>query len=108
MVRYPKFGSPGRTEGSTGAAPFTHVPGAATDALEKSDQGALARYNIQIEAKDVFGAESRRSLGKRLEPLPEHTRRSVEVELATMDFVESQTEKIEERLGGHHAGDPRG
>lgn len=68
--------------------------------LKNRIQGALARYNIQIEAKDVFGAEGRRSLGKRLEQLPEHTRRSVEVELATMDFVESQTDKIEERLGG--------
>jgi len=66
--------------------------------LKNRIQGALARYNIEIEVKDVFGVEGRRCLGVRLEELPEHTRRSVDVELATMDFVEIQVEEVEKHL----------
>ncbi|HEY7615274.1 MAG TPA: IS110 family transposase [Terriglobales bacterium] len=66
--------------------------------LKNRIQGALARYNIQIEVKDVFGVAGRRCLGRRLEELPEHTRRSVELELVTMDFVEMQVEEIEQCL----------
>jgi transposase len=67
--------------------------------LKNRVQGTLARYNVQIEVKDVFGVEGRRCLGRKLEQLPEHTRRSVEVELVTMDFVEIQVEEIEKHLG---------
>jgi transposase len=66
--------------------------------LKNRIQGALARYNIQIEVKDVFSVEGRRCLGKRLEELPEHTCRSVELELVTTDFLEIQIEEIEKRL----------
>jgi transposase len=66
--------------------------------LKNRMQGALARYNIQIEVKDLFGVEGRRCLGMRLETLPEHTRRSIEVELVTMDFVEIQIEEVEKQL----------
>lgn len=67
--------------------------------LKNRIQGALARYNIQVEVKDVFGVEGRRCLGRRLEELPEHTRRSVELELGTTDFVEIQVEEVEKHLG---------
>ena len=66
--------------------------------LKNRMQGALARYNIQLEVKDVFGVEGRRCLGTRLEELPEHTRRSIEVELVTMDFVEIQVDEVEKHL----------
>jgi transposase len=66
--------------------------------LKNRIQGALARYNVQIEVKDVFSVEGRRYLGMRLEEFPEHTRRSVELELVTTDFMEIQIEEIEKRL----------
>lgn len=66
--------------------------------LKNRIQGALARYNIQIEVQDVFGVEGRRRLGMRLGELPEHTRQSVGLELVTLDFVEIQIEEVEKRL----------
>jgi transposase len=61
-------------------------------------QGALARYNIQLEVRDVFSVEGRRRLGTRLTELPRHTRQSVELELTTLDFVELQIEEAEKQL----------
>jgi transposase len=61
--------------------------------------GALARYNLQIsDVSDVFGVEGRLRLATRLSELPQHTRRSVELVLVTLDFVEMQVEEVEERL----------
>lgn len=58
----------------------------------------LARYNIQLGVPDAFGAEGRRRMGMRLEELPDYTRQSVELELATEDFLELQIEDVEKRL----------
>jgi transposase len=66
--------------------------------LKNRIQGVLARYNVQIEVKDVFSVAGRWCLGMRLEQFPEHTRRSVELELVTTDFLEIQIEEIEKRL----------
>jgi transposase len=66
--------------------------------LKNRIQGALARYNLQSGVKDVFGVEGRRCLARWLEQLPEHTRRSVEVELVTLDFLHMQIEDMEKRL----------
>jgi transposase len=63
-------------------------------------QGALGRYNIQLAVNDVFGAEGRRRLGDRLSELPQHTRHSVEQELASLDFLEMQVKHIEKQLDG--------
>ena len=60
--------------------------------------GTLARYNLQIAVADLFGVEGRRRLGRRLGELPEETRRSVEQELATQDFLELQMDEIEKCL----------
>jgi transposase len=49
-------------------------------------QGALARYNIQLAVRDVFSVEGRRHLGRQLTGLPQHTRESVELELANAGF----------------------
>jgi transposase len=61
-------------------------------------QGALARYNLQLGVKDVFGAEGRRRLAAWLTELPVHTRQSVELELVALDFAEDQIEEVEKRL----------
>lgn len=67
--------------------------------LKNRIQGALGRYNIQISGvSDVFGVEGRLRLAARLGELPQHTRQSVELELATMDFLEMQIEEVEQPL----------
>ena len=66
--------------------------------LKNRIQGALARYNIQLGARDVFSGEGRQDLGARLEEFPQHTRQSVELELATVDFLEVQIEEVEKHL----------
>jgi transposase len=67
--------------------------------LKNRIQGALARYNVQVAGvSDLFGVEGRLRLGKRLGELPEHTQKSVEVELVTLDFLEEQLADIEKRL----------
>jgi len=66
--------------------------------LKNRIQGGLARYNIQLGARDVFSVEGRRCLGTRLAELPEHTRQSVELELVTVDFLEVQIEEVEKHL----------
>jgi transposase len=60
--------------------------------------GTLGRYNLQIAVSDLFGVEGRLLLAQRLGELPEQTRRSVERELATQDFLELQMEEIEKAL----------
>src|ERR1700680_2029120 len=54
--------------------------------------GTLGRYNLQIAVSDLFGVEGRLLLAQRLGELPEQTRRSVERELATKDFLELMME----------------
>lgn len=66
--------------------------------LKNRIQSVLARYNIQLGVADAFGAEGRRRMGMRLEELPDYTRQSVELELATEDFLELQIEDVEQRL----------
>jgi len=66
--------------------------------LKNRIQGVLARYNIEVGVRDVFGVEGRRRLGMRLGQLPEHTRQSVELELVTLDFVGIQIEEVEKQL----------
>jgi len=66
--------------------------------LKNRIQGALARYNIQLGAQDVFSVEGRQCLGTRLTEFPEHTRQSVELELVTVDFLEVQIEEVEKHL----------
>jgi transposase len=61
-------------------------------------QGALARYNVALAAKDVFTVEGRLELDSRLAELPIHTRESVESELVTLDFLEMQIMTTEDRL----------
>ncbi len=60
--------------------------------------GTLGRYNIQISVSDLFGVEGRQLLGQRLDELPAETRRSLEHELGTQDFLETQMEEIEKSL----------
>ena len=60
--------------------------------------GTLARYNVLIPGADLFGVESRLRLRARLPELPTHSRKAVEQELATVDFLQTQIEAAEERL----------
>ena len=62
--------------------------------------GTLARYNIQIPGADLFGVAPRLQLAERLPELPAHSRKAVEQELETLDFLEMQIDSAEQRLGG--------
>ena len=57
-----------------------------------------SRHNIQVPGVDLFGVAARLELGTRLPEWPEHSRESVEQELATLDFLETQIESAEQRL----------
>ena len=60
--------------------------------------GTLARHNVLIPGSDLFGVEARRQLNARLPELPEHCRKAVEQELATLDFLDKEIDSAEERL----------
>jgi transposase len=60
--------------------------------------GALARHNLQLAAKDLFSKAGRQELEQRLEELPPHTRRSVEIEWTACDFLEDQIADVERHL----------
>jgi transposase len=60
--------------------------------------GALARYNVQIAAKDLFSKGGRQELEQRLEELPPHTRQSVEIEWTAFDFLIDRIAEVEQHL----------
>ncbi len=60
--------------------------------------GALARYNLRLEAKDLFSQTGRRELERRLDELPPHTRRAVELEWTSCDFLEERIAEVEQHL----------
>lgn len=66
--------------------------------LKNRIQAALARYNVQVGARDVFSVEGRLDLTKAMQWLPQHTRKSAELELTTLDFMQMQIEEVEEQL----------
>ena len=57
----------------------------------------LARYDVQI-GTDVFTVEGRLRLAERLGELPQQTRGCLEMALATVDFLQMQTEEAEKHL----------
>ena len=59
--------------------------------LKNRIQGALARYNIQLGARDVFSGEGRQDLGERQEEVPQHTLQSVELEQRALTGLEWST-----------------
>jgi hypothetical protein len=60
--------------------------------------GTLARHNVAVPGADLFGAEGRLELGKRLPELPAHSREAVAQKLATLDFLEAEIRSAEKRL----------
>ncbi len=61
--------------------------------------GTLTRHNVQVPGAYLFGVDARLQLGARLPELPMHSREAIEQELATVDFLETQIESAEKRLG---------
>jgi hypothetical protein len=57
--------------------------------------GTLARHNVAVPGADLFGAEGRLELSKRLPELPVHSREPVEQELATLDFLQDEIRSAE-------------
>lgn len=67
--------------------------------LKNRIHAALAKYAIQItEASDIFGVRGRKLLQSRMNELPLHTRRSVEVQLKLLDQVEEQIQECEKDI----------
>lgn len=60
--------------------------------------GALARYNVQLVARDLFSKAGRNELDQRLAELPPHTRQSVDIEWTAFDFVVDQIGEVEQHL----------
>ena len=61
--------------------------------------GALDRYGLQSEGySDLFGKSGRQHLAGCLNYLPEHTRHSVERELALLDYLQPQIATLEEHI----------
>src|ERR1700686_3731166 len=60
--------------------------------------GTLARHNVLVPGADLFGVEARSRLKARLPELPPHSRKAIEQELATLDFLETQIESAEKQL----------
>jgi len=60
--------------------------------------GTLARHNVLVPGADLFGVEARSQLESRLPELPMHTRRAVEQELATLDYLEEELTSAEKEL----------
>jgi transposase len=68
-------------------------------ALKNRIHGALDRYGLQSEGiSDLFGKLGRVHLAGCLESLPEHTRESVERELAVLDSLQPQIEVLEKHI----------
>jgi transposase len=61
-------------------------------------RGTLSRHNVHVAGADLFGVGPRAELGTRLPELPVHSRKAIEQELATLDFLEIQIEAAEGRL----------
>jgi transposase len=60
--------------------------------------GVLMQYNVAIQATDLYGAQGRQELGRRLEELPAHSQASVREQLVTVDFLQMEIDKVEEKL----------
>lgn len=61
---------------------------------------ALSRYGLEVEASDAFGVSGRQELQDRFRELPPHTQFANTCILETIDAVERQIERLEERLEG--------
>jgi transposase len=61
--------------------------------------GVLLRYNLAVQATDLYGDRGREELLSRLEELPLHSRHSVVQQLRLVDCLESQIEECEQQLG---------
>jgi transposase len=57
--------------------------------------GVLLRYNLAVQATDLYGDRGREELLSRLEELPVHSRHSVVEQLRLVDSLESQIEDCE-------------
>lgn len=60
--------------------------------------GVLLRYNVDVEASDLFGKAGRAELAQLLAELPEWTRQSVQEQLETVDHLDRQIEECEQKL----------
>ena len=60
--------------------------------------GAVLRYNLELQAKDLYSDEGRQELKGQLTQLPEWTRQSVEKQLETVDYLHKQIGACEQAL----------
>lgn len=60
--------------------------------------GTVMRYNLQLQASDLFGVGGRQELAHKMGELPPHTRASVQQQLQGLDMTVLQIEDCERRL----------
>src|SRR5271155_5016696 len=60
--------------------------------------GVLLRYNVAVQASDLFGNAGREQLDGLLSELPEWTRQRVSEQLKTIDHLDRQLEDCEHKL----------
>ena len=54
----------------------------------------MIRYNLHVEASDIFGVRGRELMGEQLGALPPHTRQSVEQQLAVLWLESGAVERF--------------
>jgi transposase len=66
--------------------------------LKNRIHGVLLRYNMTVQATDLYGDRGREELLSRLEELPAYSRQSVVEQLRLVDSLESRIEDCEKQL----------
>jgi len=60
--------------------------------------GTLTRYNVTVDASDMYGEKGRKQLAERLIELPPYSRQSVYMQLEMLDFLAMQIADCERTL----------
>ncbi len=74
--------------------------------LKNRIHATLAKYAVQIDAKDIFVGDGRRALDEALSRLPTETRYCTEQELEVLDSIEEQIKILEKRIKQQNAQTP--
>jgi len=66
--------------------------------LKNRMHSTMDKYNLSVEASDMFGKKGRQQLRDCIEQLPEETRYTVKLELELLDETEQRVRELEKRI----------